>query len=436
LELRHENRSEFSVGTALVVLTRRGVLAAGASLLSEIPVGRGLAENEFKLRFVGLKDIVKGIDIAAPIDDFAASSFGLPPARLSALHAAGFNTLRCFISLSQFIDARTDGAMDAVVGKWAAHIAKMTSAGFKVCVSWDSSYRERMDICQDPPNTARFAQAIGALSRRLERQFPPGQIALELMNEPPRDDDLTSGASWNAIAAQVFQAARDAAPNLTVVIQPSELGFSGSLLKLPVSAFDLNVMYSFHWYAPAAFTHQSVGPPPPFRGLYRVPYPVSYYPGGKTKMIADMRDRVNGDPGISETQKALQIARNTVEVEGLFFASAPLGTPPLMAGAWLTIDDWLSAHPQLQPKQILMGEFGVNGDINRNNGTNVNQGGLAADLRSRCNYLKDASSAVKSRNWGGWIVHQAMGDFNVFEQSSFSVHGVTLISEIVTALFS
>ena len=422
------------------MLTRRHFLAGttiGFMPLDRAALGQEAQERSdpWRLRFIARDQFIKGVDIAAPQRNFAAASFGLPAARLSALQVAHFNTLRCFISFSDFMKATTSTVMSACLEKWIGHIRHITDAGFKALVSWDSTYEDRIKVCDGGPNTAQFEFVLASLAEAIAAHFQAEQVALELMNEPPNDSDMPAGRSWNQFVGRFFRAARKAHAALSIVVQPSELAYTSSLPKLPVSDFDANTIYSFHWYSPAGFTHQSAGSPAHYPNLYRVPYLVSKYPGGQAQMIADMKMRVIADAALSDSQKAAQIAVNSNEIDGFFYRRSPLGTPPLKAGSWSGLLKWLADNPGIHPKQVMLGEFGVNGDFNPSTGTRTDRGGLGADLTSRCEYMRDARQAVEGKEWGGWVVHQAMGDFNIFQQTSYVSHGNELIPEIVNALF-
>jgi hypothetical protein len=383
-----------------------------------------LGSGNGSLQFVAANQTVKGVDVAAPVGNFTAASFGLPSSRMAALASAGFNTLRCFISMDDFLAATTTPAMNAAVAKWVGYVGQMTSAGFKVFISWASSYAQRIDLCGGTTEM-QFRAALAAFTQGLAASFTTDQVALEIMNEPPNDSDMPAGRSWNTSVAGFFQAIRGVAFPVSVIVQSSELGYVSSFGKLPVSGFDANTIYSFHEYSPASFTHQSVSPRP-YPGLYRVPYPVATYSGGQSQMIADMTARVNADGTISN--KSAQITADTAEINGMF-AAGPLGTQSMLAaGRWDALISWATAN-SLSPKQIMCGEFGVNGDINQT-------GILGADLTSRCNYMRDVRQGVETKGWGGWVAHQAMGDFNLFQQTDYSTHGTALIPELVTALFS
>jgi hypothetical protein len=42
---------------------------------------------------------------------------------------------------------------------------------------------------------------------------------------------------------------------------------------------------------------------------------------------------------------------------------------------------------------------------------------------------------TEANNFAGWVVHQAFGDFNLFQQTLVGEHGERLIPELVEALF-
>jgi hypothetical protein len=88
---------------------------------------------------------------------------------------------------------------------------------------------------------------------------------------------------------------------------------------------------------------------------------------------------------------------------------------------------WIAAN-RVDPARLRWAEFGVDGAFNSN-------GAPGADLRSGANYMLSVREIGESRDFRGRIAHQAMGDFDLFEQSSLSRHGDTLIPDLVEALF-
>ncbi len=125
-------------------------------------------------------------------------------------------------------------------------------------------------LFNDPQAVTAAAQWWQALASRLA-WTDPGKVCFQLVNEPGGKD----GRQWEQIQATLAQAAREGAPQHTLIL--TSLGYSDvdDLVKMQPIA-DRNVMYAFHMYRSMVFTHQGAGWG---SGLYkqmrRVPYPSS-----------------------------------------------------------------------------------------------------------------------------------------------------------------
>jgi hypothetical protein len=210
------------------------------------------------------------------------------------------------------------------------------------------------------------------------------------------------------------------ASELAVVVQSASGGWSETIPNFDLAAFDENTMFCFHFYIPGEFTHQGINYP----DFYGVPFPITRYPGGKRRMLTDIFARLASDAQLGAAEKQKLEANYRGVIDYLWDGESPLDRSWVK---WPKLDKWIAAN-RVDPARLLCGEFGVDGTYNFN-------GAPGADLLSRANYMRAVRENVESRGFGGWIAHQAMGDFNIFEQSSVNRHGDTLIPELVQALF-
>ena len=126
---------------------------------------------------------IKGIGVSPPISNWEAPAYGLSQARLEALEQAGFNTLRIWISLDEFLAPPV--SMEATLSRWTGYISRAAETGFRVQVSWASTWEQRIAVVNEATTNARFERALGALCGTLNRSFSEEQVALEMLNEPP-----------------------------------------------------------------------------------------------------------------------------------------------------------------------------------------------------------------------------------------------------------
>ncbi|MFZ6765215.1 cellulase family glycosylhydrolase [Pseudoroseomonas sp. WGS1072] len=391
---------------------RRALLAAAVTRPTSLPC------------FLADEGIIRGISTIPPQMNWEAASYGLTSRRVAALHSAGFNTLRLFLPLQPFLEAASvRTALTSFVEPWLDYIARGTSLGFRVLVSWGSTYEERLEILQKAFVAQRFHHVLAAVSSGLASRFSPQQVALEIMNEPPEDAELRrlGFAPWSgSFAPALADTVRLHAPDLTIVVQSASGGWAEAIPDFDPERFDTNTMLCFHFYTPGEFTHQGAHYP----NLYDIPFPITRYPGGKAKMHVDVDARIRADPHLSLEERRAQLERHRILLDYLWYAPAPLGPSWV---TWPKLDAWIAKH-RINPLRLLCGEFGVVSHFNFN-------GSRGCDVNSRARYLKAVRLAVENRGFGGWVAHQAMGDFNLMEQTSVSQHGEALIPEITAALF-
>lgn len=359
-------------------------------------------------------DKIKGISISPPVDDWNTDAYGMTEARLDALREVGFNTLRTWISLAEFL--YPPASMEQTVGKWMAYIDHSAQAGFKVKVSWASTWEERLRVINDPATRDRFHMALRALCGALNNQYAASQVALEMLNEPP-NEDLAPGY-YSFAAPGWFRTCRDAGPELTIIIQPVG-GWHGAMPSFSLEDYDWNTIFSFHPYSPGEFTHQGIGSQP---HLYPVPMPITRYVGGRSQMIADTEAKVHNDHYLSAQQKLAEVARYTHLINFLWWKNGSEWEN------WDHLEDWVS-ESEINPRRVMVGEFGVVSQFNFN-GTPA-----LADVSSRAHFLRKIRDQTEANDFSGWVVHQALGDFNLFEQTDVGEHREKLIPELINALF-
>lgn len=360
------------------------------------------------------KGQIKGIDIVPPANNWEASAYGMTQTRLTALSAAGFNTHRVWISLEELLSPPT--SMDATVSKWIEYISRSTQAGFRVHVSWASSWEQRIAVVNDATTRARFHTALNAMCGAVGSYFSEQQVAMEMINEPP-GENVTPGY-YSSTAPGWFSTCRAAAPRLTIILQP-EGGWHGALSRFKLSQYDWNTMFSFHPYSPGEFTHQGIGSQP---HLYNVPMPITRYEGGKAQMLADVSARVKADASLSAQQKASEISRYSHLIDDLWWKNGSGWED------WSELQKWV-ASSGINPKRIIAGEFGVVSEFNFNGKPALK------DVASRAHYMRKIKEQTEANHFAGWVAHQAFGDFNLFQQKSVGQHGDALIPELVEALF-
>jgi endoglucanase len=96
----------------------------------------------------------------------------------------------------------------------------------------------------------RFFELWRSLSDEL-RQYPTGQVAYELMNEPVADDP----DDWNRLVARAVAVIREQEPTRTIVIGSNRWQSADTFDELDIPENDAYILLSFHFYEPFLLTH-------------------------------------------------------------------------------------------------------------------------------------------------------------------------------------
>lgn len=104
-------------------------------------------------------------------------------------------------------------------------------------------------LISDPAVRRRWLDLWRRIAERYRGRFE--QTAFELLNEITAPES----ESWNTLAAAAFQVIRDTDADRTVVVGTNMWNQTATFADLrPID--DDNVIYTFHFYDPIAFTHQ------------------------------------------------------------------------------------------------------------------------------------------------------------------------------------
>jgi endoglucanase len=137
------------------------------------------------------------------------------------------------------------------------------------------------DLLLQPNGVERLADLWRGLARQL-RGYPADRVFLELLNEPVFE---RREREWPGLADQLVRAMRTSAPDHTFVVGGPVWSSVYGLVEYMRPVSDSNVVYTFHFYEPFAFTHQGAEwTDPAHRNTRAVPYPVP--PAGQDKILA------------------------------------------------------------------------------------------------------------------------------------------------------
>ena len=374
---------------------------------------------------------VAGIGIYPPKANWTASQGGLTTTRSTALKASGFNTLRIWVDGIDQMDAYAAGgsALDDLIAEDIAYIQNAIDDGYAVVVSYavDPAEPNRLNI-QNPAGALypRWLAICEAFGQALWVNFG-NRVLFEPMNEFSTVAAI-SGAGYpdyyDTFCPAVVDAIRTSAPSLWVGLQSTDYGFATYLENFTDAGLlaDERVVFAFHGYDPGEFSHQGQSGRNTF-GINDLLWPVPATPGGLTQAIADMTDAVNASD-LDSGDKTTQISGNTTILTNLFTAGG-VGTPAYPLGLLQDAEDWRVAN-SIPVNRVLCTEFGAISEFNYD-------GTAGTTTEARAAYEQMWRRAIEGLGYG-WMVYQAVGDFNHFEQTSVTVHGDTLIDDMMLAL--
>jgi len=192
----------------------------------------------------------RGVNLGNALEAPVEGEWGmvLQPEYFSLISKAGFSLVRIPI-------------------RWSAHAQLeppyTIDAQFFERVDWvlDQARRHRLiaivnmhhydEIFTDPTHhRERFLALWRQISQRYSKRHP--SVLFEPLNEP---HGALNGAPWNQLAAEVIALIRQTNPTRGIVVGPGDWNRISQLpyLELPP---DRNLIVTFHYYEPFAFTHQ------------------------------------------------------------------------------------------------------------------------------------------------------------------------------------
>jgi endoglucanase len=289
---------------------------------------------------------------------FADAGHQLTSGQLAAIKKAGFDFVRLPVDPGPFLQFKGT-QRDALDDIMRQRLQMILGAGLAVIVDFHpivSSVDYGPKSLLQGADTPMFQAYCDMLTRtaRLLDTFHTNRVALELMNEPPTGGTADSNATWQTMAEKLYHSARTGSPNLTLIVAGGQGdGFDG-LTALDPTPFksDPAVIFTFHYYDPGVFTHQSYAGIPNFRVVEDVPYPSNARP--ITDSLAAMAVHVkNIDPTLA--QQTTDIARGTAYL--LNYAKEGFGAAEIQKN-FDAVAAWGQKYG-IPPSRIYLGEFGV-----------------------------------------------------------------------------
>jgi hypothetical protein len=220
---------------------------------------------------------------------------------------------------------------------------------------------------RDDRQADRFAEFWRDLARHFSG-LDADRLFFEVLNEPEFDDAYR----WSGLQAKLVATIRQAATQHTVIVTGRRWSAVDDLLALDPVA-DGNVVYNFHFYAPAVFTHQgAVWGSTFWRYLSGVPYPST--PENLSSLAATLPDHLPRLWLLRYGHERWSADRIAMEIE--------------------QVAAWASTHNV----RVTCNEFGVYRAL--------------ADPKDRAKWITDVRVALE-RHRIGWTMWDYAGDFGL-----------------------
>jgi endoglucanase len=298
-------------------------------------------------------DVAKKTYVYPPFSD-AAHPLTAP--ELTAIRKVGFDFVRLTIDpgpFLQFQGAQLDGTYDVL----RQRVQMILGAGLGVIVDFHP-VKQDLDYGPDAitksTDTPLFNAYCAMLSRtaRLLNGLRANRVALELMNEPPVGGTPDTDARYQMMAERLYQAARSGSQQLTLVVSGGQGGGPEGLIALDPQPFaaDNAVLFTFHYYEPGEFTHQTVASVPAYRVAADIPYPATARPMSDSANAIKARvDALDTSPA----QRSTDLARGLAELERYRAQNFNGAT---IANDFQKVADWARANGVPAPR-VFLGEF-------------------------------------------------------------------------------
>jgi endoglucanase len=200
--------------------------------------------------FWGVSDVIP-TDAVEPDATLAHYASYLGNADLDLIHRLGFRCVRLSIEPDLIYHKATPQVPDAFMLSYVdGAVRRLLAHDLAVVVDIHDDHPDK-PFEHDPDYAGGYLLFWQALAHYFSG-WNPNMVFLEALNEPVFKD---TPQQWSPIQQQLLKAMRTGAPQLTLIgTGPLWSSVEGLVTVKPVA--DPNVVYSFHFYEPATFTHE------------------------------------------------------------------------------------------------------------------------------------------------------------------------------------
>lgn len=268
------------------------------------------------------------------------------------LRRAGYDFIRMPVNPAPLLE-NTAEVRELLLDEVEAGMRPYLAAGLHVIVDmqfWSPPNQAwtAQNVVASPtsPKFTAYRDLIRQVAARLAH-YPQGDVALELLNEPPQRDCETA---WILEQRLLLRAVRGVAPNLPVLVSGCQGQLSGLLAldRTKINMDDPNLVFSFHFYEPFLFTHQ--GGHQDYKFIEDVPFPAT---ARKLAMAMSATIRKIDEARLPRMEALAAKARAIRELTNYAASGADKA---FIEKRFDALSAWMKTN-DVSPSQVLIGEF-------------------------------------------------------------------------------
>jgi hypothetical protein len=286
---------------------------------------------------------------------FADNGHRLDVRELWTILRAGFDFVRLTVDpgpFLQFKGVQRDGVDDVLLDRVKMILAQDLSVIVDFHPNEQNGAYAPLKLVADAHSTL-FAEYRHMLIRTASvlAGLHDARTWLEPMNEPQIGWNVEDNHKWETMLEGIYRDIRAVAPQLGLVLTGGSGGSAEGLLAVNATPFaaDPHATFTFHYYYPYTFTHQSIDTR---RFLIGIPYPP--YRESLPSALHTLADRINNYP-LSQEQKSSILATNERELRSYFGSGFDRES---IRQSFDQVAQW-AARYSIEGARILLGEFGV-----------------------------------------------------------------------------
>jgi endoglucanase len=278
--------------------------------------------------------------------------------RVAEAAAIGFDFVRLRVALAPWTDTGSTTDQQKALTLANGIIQQALSYGMRVDVammqgSLSTTTAAGLICTADPSAVAAWTAGWQAVLGLLPDTF---HVAFEPLNEPPNCSD--GNKVWDAAQLSLYRQVRARRRAVKFVVYGHYWGDNSgtdftSLDPTPYLA-DINVLFTFHYYDPFAFSGQGLSWLLDGRFKYLTGLNWPYDAANAQAALANALGLVEQDPNLTPGQSAA--FENELAADIANYATS--GTPAYLTAQFSKVQTWAGTN-QVNPRQILVGEYGV-----------------------------------------------------------------------------